>query len=227
MCGRFTRIVSWAELNEAMQIIPAGAAGRNDAARYNIAPTQQVSFAVEQDGERQVKEGQWWLVPFWAKELSTKYPTFNARGETAHTKPTYRESFKSKRCLVPADGYYEWIKAEDKGKDPFYITLPDRAPFCFAGLWAHNTTLDITSFTILTLPALPATVELHHRMPVILEPSAFDPWLNADTSVEDCRELLDQNLGNDLEYYRVGRDVNSSKSDHASYIKPLTKSDAF
>lgn len=108
-----------------------------------------------------------------------------------------------------------------KGKDPYYITLPDSAPFCFAGLWAHNTVLDVTSFAILTLPALPATKSIHHRMPAILDPSAFDAWLDADAPVDDCRELLNQNLGDDLEYYGVGRDVNSSKSDEAAYVEPL------
>ena len=159
------------------------------------------------------------------KRAIDQIPDFQRTWRNRSHETSFQGKLQKKRCLVPADGYYEWVKAEDKGKDPFYIALPDRAPFCFAGLWAHNTTLDITSFTILTLPALPATVELHHRMPVILEPSAFEPWLNADTSVDDCHELLDQNLGDDLEYYQVGRDVNSSKSDHASYIEPLTNSD--
>lgn len=163
MCGRFTRKVSWAELNTTLRITDVPAEGRNDPARYNIAPTQQISFVVNKDGKREVIEGQWWLVPFWAKEENRKYPTFNARGETSHEKPTFRESFKSKRCLVPADGYYEWVKADDGGKDPYYITLPDQQPFCFAGLWAHNDTLDITSFAILTLPALTATKDIHHR----------------------------------------------------------------
>lgn len=223
MCGRFTRYHTWAEIHE-MYRLTAAERGRNTDARYNIAPTQDVLFITAgKDGYQQVREGQWWLVPVWAKADERKYPTFNARSEDAETKASFRDSFKSKRCLIPADGFYEWTKADDKGKDPWHIHLPGNRPFSFAGLWAYNPALDLTSCTILTAAAEEPMIKLHTRQPVILDPVAYDAWLDPATSVPDAKELLKQNLDSDLEYYRVGREVNATKGagDRASMIEPI------
>lgn len=221
MCGRFTLEYSWAEIHAAFDLIPLSAAGRNDPPRYNIAPTQDVGFVHQREGEMVVEDGRWWLVPFWAKEIP-KYPLFNARSETAHEKSSFREAFKSKRCLIPASGYYEWTKSEDGGKDPHFIHLPDREPFLFAGLWAHNSNLDITSCTILTAAAHPAIEHLHHRMPITLGQSHWRDWLSSDTSVDDAREMLNDNRGGEFVSYRVGREVNSSRTGNiAQLIEPV------
>ena len=204
-----------------MSIIPSSAVKRNDPPRYNIAPTQDVAFIREHEGERQLIDGRWWLVPFWAKEIP-KYPMFNARSETAHEKSSFREAFKSKRCLIPASGYYEWTKSvDDGGKDPHVIYLPDKEPFLFAGLWAHNTTLNITSCTILTTEADPGVKHLHDRMPIILTAENWESWLKNGTSTENARALLNDNRGNELLSYRVSRDVNSSKASGAELVEPL------
>ena len=221
MCGRFTLKYSWAEIHAAIDIIPSSAAGRNDPPRYNIAPTQDVGFVCQREDAVQVKDGRWWLVPFWAKEIP-KYPLFNARSETAHEKSSFREAFKSKRCLIPASGYYEWTKAEDGGKDPHLIHLPDHEPFLFAGLWAHNSHLDITSCTILTAAADPAIAPLHHRMPIVLNRSGWTQWLDSDVSVDDARALLEDNRGNELISYQVDRAVNSSRASGESLISALS-----
>ena len=194
MCGRFILDYSWAEIHDAIDLIPTNAAGRNDPPRYNIAPTQQVGFLCEKDSEVELRDGRWWLVPFWAKEVP-KYPLFNARSETAHEKASFRESFKSKKCLIPASGYYEWTKSDDVGKDPHLIHLPEKEPFLFAGLWAHNSNLDITSCTILTAAAHPTIEHLHHRMPIVLSKNCWAPWLSQGTSVDDARSLLADNRG--------------------------------
>ena len=220
MCGRFTLEYSWAEIHDAINLIPISAAGRNDPPRYNIAPTQQVGFVSKKEGEVVVQDGRWWLVPFWAKEIP-KYPLFNARSETAHEKSSFRAAFKGKRCLVPASGYYEWTKSSDGGKDPHLIQLPDKKPFLFAGLWAHNDNLDITSCTILTAAADSAIDHLHHRMPIVLREDCWEDWLSPDTEVEDARKLLDQNRGGELVSYQVGRAVNSSRASGAKLIEPL------
>ncbi|NKB52105.1 MAG: SOS response-associated peptidase [Rhizobiaceae bacterium] len=220
MCGRFTLEYSWAEIHDAIDLIPTSAAGRNDPPRFNIAPTQQVGFLSQRDDEISVQDGRWWLVPFWAKEIP-KYPLFNAHSETAHEKSSFRESFKSKRCLIPASGYFEWTKAADGGKDPHLIHLPDKQPFLFAGLWAHNSNLDITSCTILTAAAHPAIEHLHHRMPIVLGQSSWSDWLSADTSVASARQLLEFNRGGELVSYPVGREVNSSRASGASLVEPL------
>ena len=224
MCGRFIIDYSWAEIRDAISIIPAAAASRNDPPRYNIAPTQQVGFLVNDDDEISVTDGRWWLVPFWAKKIP-KYPMFNARSETAHEKSSFREAFKSKRCLIPASGYYEWTKAEDGGKDPHLIHLPDKEPFLFAGLWAHNSNLDITSCTILTAAADPAISQLHDRMPIILAQDAWEEWITADTAVDDARQLLGNNRGNVLVSYSVSREVNSSRASGEKLVTPISDND--
>jgi len=193
MCGRFALDYTWAEIHSGLSLVPASAAGRNDPPRYNIAPTQDVGFlhrSYESD-ELTVSDGRWWLVPFWAKEIP-KYPMFNARSETAREKSSFREAFKSKRCLIPASGYFEWTKADDGKKDPHFIHLPDKEPFMFAGLWAHNGNLDITSCTILTAEAAPEIEHLHNRMPIILNESSFESWLSADTEADDAHALLSE-----------------------------------
>lgn len=220
MCGRFTIQFSWAEYRQSIELIPSVAAGRNDPPRYNVTPTQEVGFVCEQDGDIQVKDGRWWLVPFWAKEMP-KYPTFNARSETAHEKSSFRESMKSKRCLIPADGYYEWTKAEDGGKDPHYIYLLENRPFLFAGLWAYNANLDITSCTILTAPADPTIAHLHDRMPIILNADTWKDWLSPETEISAARELLASNHGAELISHRVDRAVNSSKAKGPELIEPV------
>lgn len=221
MCGRFIIKGSWAEYYNALMIIGEADRGLNTAPRYNVAPTQDVNFVARQNDENRTLEGQWWLVPFWAKE-KTKFAAFNARSETAYKSGAFRDAFKSKRCLIPADGYYEWTKnEEDGGKDPWCITLPDWQPFAFAGLWAHNEHLGITSCTILTAEAAPEIEHLHHRMPIILDPARFEQWLDPETSVSDAREILPDNRGAELVSYRVGRAVNSSRASGAELIEPI------
>lgn len=221
MCGRFTNFHTWAEIH-AMYRLTDAERGRNTEARYNIAPTQDVLFVTAgKDGYQQVREGRWWLVPGWAKEASSKYPTFNARSEDAETKASFRDSYKSKRCLIPASGFYEWTKAPDGGKDPWFIHLPGNQPYSFAGLWAYNPALDITSCTILTAAAEEPMIKLHTRQPVILALDVYDAWLDPLTPVPVAKALLERNLDADLEFYRVGREVNATKGagDRASMIE--------
>ncbi len=224
MCGRFTQTRPWRELvllyrltDEFLQ--------RNTAARYNIAPTQEVAFIhLDKDGNQVVSDGRWWLVPHWAKELQSKYPMFNARSEDAEKKPAFRDAYKSCRCLVPADGWYEWTKGDDGGRDPWFFHLPDTAPFSFAGLWAHNTRLDVTSFTILTAPAVSPLDQVHTRMPIVLDQDAYENWLDPKTPVAEAKALLGHTLGSEFAFYRVGREVNSSKAkDGPELINPLAK----
>lgn len=221
MCGRFTNMLSWSEYVALLRIHDDAERGRNTQARYNIAPTQQVLFAhQDQGGQRVVSEGRWWLVPHWAKEIP-KVPLFNARIETVAETPAYRDAFKSRRCLIPADGYYEWTVGEDKKKDPHFIHLLGIRPFAFAGLWAHNSQLGITSCTIITAPTVPAIAALHDRMPVILDPAAYDEWLEPTTPVPDALKLLDRNLDDELISFRVDRQVNTFKFDGPDAIRPI------
>ena len=153
-----------------------------------------------------------------------KAAIFNARSETVGTSGAFKDAFHSTRCLIPADGFYEWTKnLDDAGKDPWHIFLPGQAPFSFAGLWAHNKKLGITSCTIITAAAVEQVTQIHDRMPVILDPAVYDAWLDPATPAGDLKGLLNHHLDGDLQFHRVDRSVNSTKdrSDSAGMIEPI------
>jgi putative SOS response-associated peptidase YedK len=182
-------------------------------ARFNVAPTQIVPFVrMDDEGNQTVDDGRWWLVPHWAKDMP-KAAMFNARIETVDSSPAFRDAFKTRRCLIPADGFYEWTKALDGGKDPWLIQMPGGAPYAFAGLWAHNTRMEtpVTSCTIITAPAVSPISQIHDRMPIILAPEVFDAWLDPATPVSDLKGILAHHLDGQMQMHRVSRDINSSK----------------
>jgi putative SOS response-associated peptidase YedK len=227
MCGRFTRFHSWADIHEMYRLLPSTETGRNTEARYNIAPTEDVYFVTgDEDSGEKVRQGRWWLVPWWAKEMP-KGAMFNARIETADTSGAFKDAWKSKRCLIPADGFYEWTRNQsDGGRDPWFIHLAGTQPFSFAGLWAHNSKLDVTSCTIITMPAAEPMTQLHDRQPAILAPEAYDAWLDPATPAADVKPLLANNLDGELQFHRVDRRVNASSrtdkpNDDASMIGPI------
>lgn len=227
MCGRYTRYLSWSEIHRLYRLTAPAETGRNDAPRYNIAPTDEVPFITAgDDGNHRLRTGRWWLVPFWAKEMP-KGAMFNARIEGVDTTPAFRDAFKSKRCLIPADGYYEWtISPADGKKDPWHIFLPEHAPFSFAGLWAHNSNLDITSCTIITEPSAAPVNQIHDRQPLMLDPAYYDAWLNPKTPAGGLKDILRHDIDGSLQFYRVGREVNAAAinkqpNDYAGLIEPI------
>jgi putative SOS response-associated peptidase YedK len=219
MCGRFILDSPWDTVSKFLKFNRPEDRGRNVGPRYNIAPTQDVFFVHEGRGERLLNEGRWWLVPHWAKEVSNKYPTFNARSEGIETKASFRDAFKTKRCLVPASAYWEWVKVNKTEKDPYCLHLPEFEPFAFAGLWAHNEALGVTSCTIITAPADPAIESIHSRMPVLLEEGSHEAWLDPDTTPDQAHELLKSHRGAELKFYRANRTVNSSKVEGPELIR--------
>ena len=226
MCGRFTRFHTWADIHQMYRLTDAIETGRNTEARYNIAPTEDVLFVTTGDnGSHRLREGRWWLVPWWAKEVP-KAAMFNARIETADTSGAFKDAWKTKRCLIPADGFYEWTtNTGDGGRDPWFIYQPGTQPFSFAGLWSHNDTLGVTSCTIVTMPAAEPMTQLHDRQPAILARDAYNAWLDPSTPAGDVKPLLDRNLDSRLEFHRVSRAVNSTKdrSDAAHMIAPMNQ----
>lgn len=225
MCGRFTNEITWAELHALYSIHDAPPAATNIQPRFNIAPTQDVDFAhLDKAGNIELDRGRWWLVPFWAKELP-KATMFNARIETIDTSSAFRDGFKSRRCLIPADGYFEWTTGEDGKKDPWLLQLPGGSGFSFAGIWAHNDNLGVTSCTIITAPAVAKIEHIHSRMPVILPPEAYGTWLDTGIQGADAKALLlDAQIDNQIEFFRVGREVNNSRYDGSDTKKPLLNS---
>ncbi len=212
MCGRFTFEHEWPAFVDLYDLPWDVERGRNTAARFNIAPTQQVLMVHNDgDGKQIAEEARWWLVPWWAKEMP-KAAMFNARIETIDTTAGFRDAFKSKRCLIPASAFYEWtVDASDSKKNPWHIHLPGDAPFSFAGVWAHNDKLGVTSCSIVTMPAGDPMKTLHDRQPGILDPDVYEEWLDVATAPSRAKELLQVNLDGKLEFHRVSRDVNSSR----------------
>ncbi|WP_240233639.1 SOS response-associated peptidase [Devosia lacusdianchii] len=226
MCGRFTNEMTWSELHALYSINDEGPPTSNMRPGFNIAPTQEVPFAhLDRAGNIELNSGRWWLVPHWAKELP-KAAMFNARIETADTTAAFRDAWRYRRCLIPADGYFEWtVSAEDGKKDPWLLQMPDGAGFSFAGLWAHNDNLGVTSCTIITAPAVPEIAHIHERMPVILNPEVYGAWLDTNLKGDDAKTLL---LGSQIDslltYHRVARDVNNSRYEGTDTKKPLINS---
>jgi len=225
MCGRYTNEMTWAEMHALYSIHNPGPPRTNVQPRYNIAPTQDVDFAhLDKAGNIEIDRGRWWLVPHWARELP-KATMFNARIESIDTSPAFRDAFKGRRCLIPADGYFEWTMGEDGKKDPWLLQLPDGKPFSFAGLWAHNDNLGVTSCTIITAPAVDAIKHIHTRMPVILAEDAYDRWLSAEDQGDQAKALLlDAQIDDKLEFHRVDRAVNNSRYEGTDTKKPLANS---
>ena len=225
MCGRFTNEMTWAEIHALYSIHNAPPATSNVQPRYNIAPTQDVHFAhLDKAGNIEIDRGRWWLVPHWAKELP-KAAMFNARIETIDSSPAFRDAFKSRRCLIPADGYFEWTAGEDGKKDPWLLQLPGGEGFSFAGIWAHNDNLGVTSCTIITAPAVPEIEHIHTRMPVIMEPHSYERWLSGEDQGSDAKALLlGSQIDSQLEFFRVSRDVNNSRYDGTDTKMPLINS---
>jgi putative SOS response-associated peptidase YedK len=226
MCGRFTNEFTWAELHALYSIHDAPPPASNMQPRYNIAPTQDVDFvALNKGGKREPLIGRWWLVPHWAKEIP-KATLFNARIETLDSTAAFRDAFRYRRCLIPADGYFEWTVSEEDGKkDPWLLQMPNGAGFSFAGLWAYNDNLGVTSCTIITAPAVPEISHIHPRMPVILNPDAYSAWLDTDIQGSDAKAVLvGGQIDSLLEFHRVSRAVNNSRYEGTDTKKPLINS---
>jgi putative SOS response-associated peptidase YedK len=218
MCGRYSLTTPIDALRDLFQIdaLP------NLPPRYNIAPTQDV-LAVRtgpDGGGRSFTAFRWGLIPSWAKDPAIGSRMINARAETAAEKPAFRAAFRRRRCLIAADGFYEWTKDGTGGKQPWRIASPGGAPFAFAGLWENWMSPDgseIESCTIVTTEAADAIAELHHRMPVILDPADYDRWLTADPP-QEAAPLMRPYAGA-LEFYPVTPRVNNVRNDDASVLE--------
>ncbi len=192
--------------------------------RYNLAPGQEAPVVICEENNT-FRMMRWGLVPFWAKEASIGYKMINARAETLPQKPSFRKPFRERRCLILADGFYEWRKSEGKGKKiPIRFVLPSREPFAFAGLWDIWKKPDgslLHTFTIITTQANELLRPVHDRMPVILQPEDEDLWLDPNLKdVTRLTPLLTPYPANALEAYDVSTIVNSPKNDVPECVQP-------
>jgi putative SOS response-associated peptidase YedK len=226
MCGRYTlstpadELALLFDISELPMVVP----------RYNMAPTQQAAVVrVPAPGEpRRLDLLKWGLIPYWAKEAAIGNRMINARAESVAEKPAYRTSFKNKRCLIAADGFYEW-KKEGKTKQPYLIHRQDGKPFAFAGLWSiwrdpEQGGQPVETFTILTTDANDLLRPLHDRMPVIVDRENFDLWLDPKVGdPEKLQPLLVPHAAEGFEAFPVSRAVNSPAYDAPNCIEPLVQ----
>jgi putative SOS response-associated peptidase YedK len=225
MCGRFTlttpaeRLADQFELSgELPELTPS----------YNIAPTQKIAaVAANSDGERRLGRLQWGLVPRWSKDPEIGSKMINARAETVAEKNSFKSAFKKRRCLILADGFYEWQRNQSGSgpKQPYYIRLETGIPYAFAGLWEtweSEGGRKIHSTTIITTEANELVGGIHHRMPVILSPESYGTWV--DTSLQDPDELtplLVPHPSDQMEAYPVSTHVNRPANDDPGCVEPV------
>jgi putative SOS response-associated peptidase YedK len=219
MCGRYTLRTPVDTLAERFEIDDAPS---SVAASYNVAPTQGVATVLIEDGKRKLEMLQWGLIPSWADDPSIGNKMINARGETVAEKPSFRKAFRNHRCLVLADGFYEWQKTAN-GKQPYYIRMDDGSPFAFAGLWeSWQNGREIRSATIITTDANDVVAPIHNRMPVILHPEDYQLWLDPDfDEKEPLTTLLKPYPSEAMEAYPVSRRVNSPSNNEPSIIESV------
>jgi putative SOS response-associated peptidase YedK len=223
MCGRFTLT---ADMNALQTTFPWLTIPEGITPRYNIAPSQPIAV-VPNNGNNVLDFFVWGLIPSWAKDPSISSRLINARSETAAEKPSFRAAFRRRRCLVLADGFYEW-RYEGKGspKTPMYIKLNSGKPFAFAGLWENWFSKDgsqILSCTILTTRPNIMMENIHNRMPVILPPGTYDTWLQpgevADTKI--LSNLLIPYPDSEMSAYPVSTVVNNPRNESPACVQPL------
>jgi putative SOS response-associated peptidase YedK len=196
--------------------------------RWNAAPTTQLPVVISADGERMLTLMRWGLVPSYAKDIKIGYSTFNARAEAIEERPAFRGAWKAKRrCLVVADGYYEWRAAD---RQPFAVALNDRGPMTFAGLWdfwsnpASSSAKPLKSFAIITTPANTLLRSLHDRMPALLPPDCWAAWLGETAAAEgEIKALLKPYPGNALAFWPVDRRVGNVRNDDPDLFAPLNE----
>jgi putative SOS response-associated peptidase YedK len=224
MCGRFVQAQTpdvYARFFGAEPVVTEAL-----APSYNVAPTDQVYAVAEHDGARLLGTFRWGLLPFWAKDRKMAARNINARVETAAEKPAFRASFKARRCLIPADGFYEWERKEKGGKLPHFIHGRDGGLIAFAGLWARwrdpETEERVTTCTILTGSPDDLVKPIHDRMPVMLPPDAWDVWLDRNnTDVSELEALLASRSAVDLAEHAVSTLVNKVANNLPECIVPL------
>ncbi len=219
MCGRYTLSTPVERLAEEFGF---DASSIELPPNYNIAPTQGVAAVLLEGGARRLEVLRWGLIPPWADDPQIGSRMINARAETAPEKPSFRRAFRERRCLIPADGFYEW-KRTNGAKQPYYIRLEEGHPFAFAGLWESwkkDGGPEIRSCTILTTGPNALVGEIHDRMPVVLPPGSYDVWLDPEAERDELYGLLAPYPEDEMEAYPVSRFVNSPSNNDPRCVEP-------
>jgi putative SOS response-associated peptidase YedK len=222
MCGRFAFSLDLTALGEAFPWLEPVTELQSS---YNIAPTQAVPV-VPNDGSAAIKLFRWGLVPPWADDPSMGNRMINARAETLAEKPSFRNAFRRRRCLILAAGFFEWRKDKGGGKTPMFVRLKSGLPFAFAGLWerwsSKETGEELLSCTIVTCEPNPLIAEFHHRMPVILPPEVHLAWIDPrERQPQELAGLLAPYPAEEMEAYPVSKAVNNPRNNSPQCILPL------
>jgi putative SOS response-associated peptidase YedK len=217
MCGRYSLHTPPEEILEhfELSVLPQW------EPRYNVAPTQDVPVVRQEDGDRALSTVRWGLIPFGAEALPSGPPLINARSETVDTRPSFRWAFRRNRCLVAADGFYEWKKVGAQ-RYPYFLAKTDGGLFAFAGVWdrwAPREGDPVETCAILTTEPNAVAKQLHDRMPVILDPAAYQRWLDPEADLAALRDLLVPFDANQMTAYPVGRAVNKVENDGPECIE--------
>ncbi|SFE96789.1 SOS response-associated peptidase [Alteribacillus iranensis] len=223
MCGRFTLTSSLQDIDKAFpgNVIRVD----NYQPSYNIAPSQQILSVIYDGKAYRWGTLQWGLIPRWATDKKMGQKLINARAETVDEKNSFKHAFRKRRCLIPADGFYEWRRTDDGKKQPYRIHLTDRSLFTFAGLWEKWTDDEghsIFSCTILTTRANQAMERIHHRMPVIVPKDYEEDWLDpTKEKKDDLRTILEPIDSSHITMYPVSTEVNSPRNNYADLLNSL------
>lgn len=239
MCGRYSNAK---DLGEVARLIGFISRAAFFAPRYNVAPSQTAPVIVSLNGQTELKGMRWGLIPSWAKDETIGSKLINARAETVGEKPSFKRAFNHQRCLIPADGFYEW-KMSDRGKTPFRFTMQDGAVFCFAGLWERwirprqtgefdfdddgdgdgdepPASRVVESFSIITTTPNAMVAAVHDRMPAILQREHWHWWLDERRNGEDVKALIRPYAAEDMACCRVSAIVNSPRNESPECILP-------
>lgn len=220
MCGRFTITLDPADFQQEFNL---GEIPGEWKPRYNVAPTQNIPVVTESQ-DRKVEMMHWGLIPFWAKEKNIGERMINARAETLSEKPAFRQAYKQRRCLILADGFFEWqLKELNTPKIPFYYQLKNEKPFAFAGLWEswhEKPETELHSCTIITCSPNELIAQVHNRMPVILDKEHCWNWIDEKDPTK-LPAILVPYPSEKMKATPVGRQVNNAKDDNPDVIRPL------
>lgn len=221
MCGRFVITCPPAAIRQVFGY----AEQPNFPPRYNVAPTQPVPVVILDQGARHFRLMRWGLIPSWVKDPRKFTLLINARSEGVQEKPAFKNAIRRRRCLVPADGYYEWHVSEGR-KRPYFIYRADRRPIGLAGLaetWVGPNGEEVDTVAIVTAAASPDLAVLHHRVPVTIAEDAFDRWLDCSSdSAEGVMDLLTGPEEGEFGWHEISTRVNSADNDDAQLVLPIT-----
>jgi putative SOS response-associated peptidase YedK len=229
MCGRYTQTRHLEALAKRFRVLLPDAPELDLPPRYNVAPSQAAHVVAAPEGRPRLELMRWGLIPGWAKDASIAFKTINARAETLSEKPAFRDAFARRRCLVAADGFYEW-KKEGKAKRPMRIALREDGLFAMAGLWdswIDQAGKELRSFTIVTVPANAALEGLHDRMPAILRPEDEAAWLEPHASPEALARALRPLEADRLVLAPVSSRVNAAANEGPELLRPDPETPTF